>query len=74
MQPLEGMVNSNAGFAPLRNVECVEVGNDTQLLPSLHLSSRSPVVLPSLIHCPRLLLGGFVMPLSPPGSVFTFGL
>lgn len=57
-QSLEGMVNANAGFVPLRNVECIEVGNDRQLFPSPYLSSCSPVVLPSLILCPQLLSGG----------------
>lgn len=32
MQSLDGTINANAGFAHLRNVDCV--GNDRQLLPS----------------------------------------
>lgn len=34
MQSLDVMVSANAGFAHLRNVDYVEVGDDRQLLPS----------------------------------------
>lgn len=63
MQSLDGIVNAHDGFAHLRNVYCVEVGDDRAPLAfSYHFAS--PVVLPLHIQYPGLLLGGFVMSLA----------